>query len=163
MLKAASLVSLVLILSACGSAGNSASDVTPSGLIPPEVEIRQIGGVGGAAARNITGPIAIQLQATVLNQSSEALTLERIEVQSLGAGAYTVQPTTRPFRDAIIASGATQSYEFFVSGTAEDTVMGVNGPVTMRVTAYFNSSLGRFRKIYVQQVNDQLSRPRSPR
>jgi len=147
-------IAATLLFLAC----RTADDAMPESLIPPELQIRQVG-AQPFAARHITGPIPVNFEIAIANRSAETLTLQRIELQSMGMGAYTVQSTAKPF-DRKIVSNAIERVELWAPAQMEQTITGANGPVTLRVTVYFNSDLGKFRRIYVQQVNaSSLRRP----
>jgi hypothetical protein len=148
-----SLFSLLssLVLLACASGSKM-----PANLIEPEFRIRQVGGQA-YAARHVQGPISVNLQIEIINRSAEPLTVERIQIESMGAGAYTMPMATRPFGKAIPANHI-DIFEIWAPATVENTILGANGPVTLRSVVFFDSPVGKFRKVYVQQVNDQMRR-----
>jgi hypothetical protein len=142
----------VAFLVACSS-GISSSP--PTGLIPPELDIRQLGGSAPAASQ-MTGPIPVNFRIRIHNPSGEDLELQRIELQTIGYGAFTISNASRPF-DKPVASGSTVDVETWAPAVANDTIIGVNGPATLRVTAYFKSPFGVFKQIYTREVNRDLS------
>ena len=158
MRKLLASVSLVL-LGACAS-GNStnATSNTKSANAPsvePEVQIMQIGGVP-PAARHVRGGVSVQYAVEVGNPSTEAITLKRVSVQSVSDGAYEVRHS-QPF-DKLIPASERHVVEFFAPAYASgNSVMGANGPVTLRVTAEFRSSRGSFQHIITQVVNSRSS------
>ena len=101
----------------------------------------------------------MSFQVEILNRSKEVIHLKRIEAQSVGQGAYTVQNTSRPF-DTAIAPGQIARVEFWAPTMLENTISGANGPVTLRVIAYFGTDRGDFREVYIRNVNDPLSTQR---
>jgi hypothetical protein len=140
----------VLLVAACASRGAKA----PVAL--PEVTIVQTGGVANAA-RSVTGPIPVRYAIRVANQAKETVTLKRIEMSSMGAGAYTLPSTSRPFDVAIPPDGY-KDVEVFASAVVEQaTIVGANGPVTLRLILHYNSAHGQFQDVVVQQVNDKLT------
>ncbi len=145
------LIGGLLILSACSSAITSADGV---GLIPPELKIRQLGGPG-VLANQLGGPTPVNFEIQVYNPSGETIELERIDLQTLGIGAYTISNASRPF-DKPIPSDKTITVTTWVGAIAGDTIIGVNGPATLRITAYFSSEFGKFKQIYTQNVNTRL-------
>lgn len=147
-----SLPLLALLALAC--AGGKA----PANLIEPEFRIMQKGGTA-QVARHLTGPITVNYHAEVLNRSSETLTLKRIQVESMGDGAYAVRTSSHPF-DVSIPPNQIAAVEFWVAAfIADATIVGANGPVTLRTRVEFDSSEGMFQKIYVSQVNAGSPRP----
>jgi len=142
----------VLFLSlACASHRGANAPVTM-----PEVTLVQTGGVA-SAARNIAGPIPVRYAIRVVNKASEPITLMRIDMQSIGTGAYTLTSTSRPFKTAITPESY-QDVEIATTAIVENpTILGANGPVTIRVILQFDSPLGKFQDVVVQQVNDKLT------
>jgi hypothetical protein len=68
-------------------------------------------------------------------------------------GAYAVESTGRPF-DTKILPEEFQVVEMWVpANISSATIMGANGPVTLRATLQFDSPVGQFQEIVVQQVN----------
>jgi hypothetical protein len=138
----------------------SVRDDSAVDIIDPVFEVHQVGGTG-QAARNVTGPISVNYRIGITNRSSEALTLQQLRMETLGQGAYVVQPTSRPF-ERLIGPGKTEVIEVWLPAFAQDTILGANGPVTIRGTAYFNSSLGKLQRIFMQQLNDGMGGQRRP-
>lgn len=145
-----------LVVGACASQRDNAS----VDLIPPLFRIQQIRTVG-YAARNISGPVTVNYLVDIENQSGEVIHLYQIRMETVGEGAYELVSTQRPFEIAI-EPGATERVEFWGSASASDTILGVNGPATIRATAHFKSAVGSFQKIYIQQLNDGMGDQPSP-
>lgn len=142
----------LLLLSTCATNNSRVS------LIAPEFRIMQITNVG-EAARHVTGGISVGYHAEILNRSSETLTLRRIQLESMGEGAYAVPASTRPF-DLPVPPDQVAAVEMWVPAYIQSaTIMGANGPVTIRAKVEFDSADGMFQKIYVQQVNAGKPRP----
>ena|SRR5438132_926569 len=118
----------------------------------PEITVRQISNVADAA-RQISGNITVQYSVTIHNTTSTLLTLKRADLQSIGAGAYTLPPTSKPF-NVVLSPGETQTVELWAPAVIEDvTVAGANGPVTIRGILQFDSPTGQFQSVVVQQVH----------
>ena len=146
------LLLTVLLLAGCSAAIDSKP---PVGIAPPELEIRQLGG-SGVAASQVTGPTPVNFRIQVHNASSEDIGFQRVEIQTVGYGAYTISNASRPI-DKPIPSNKTLEVDTWVSAYANDTIIGVNGPATLRVTAYFTSPFGTFKQVYTKEVNRDLS------
>lgn len=151
-----SLFLLALMFSSCSSS-RVPSNVS---MIPPELMIRQVGGTA-YAARHEEGNIPMRFEIDILNKTAEPITLERIEMQSMGEGAYTLSTITKPF-DRRLEPDRVETVELFAPAYVNKTILGGNGPVTLRATAYFKNSLGSFRQIYIQQVNERMVPPKRP-
>ena len=67
-------------------------------------------------------------------------------------GAYSVEQTSRPF-SLTVKPDAFETADFWVPAVADSTILGANGPVTMRVIAHFDSPVGQFDEIVIQQVS----------
>lgn len=147
------LLALSLLLAgACASGTSTTSQSSGATSVQPQVQIMQIGGVP-PAARNVRGPVSVQYAVEIGNPSTEAITLKRINVQSVtDGGAYTVR-YSQPF-DEQIPAGDRQVVKFFASANATGlSVSGANGPVSLRVTAEFEGSHGGFQQVVTQVVN----------
>jgi len=130
-------------------------------LIEPEMTFTQVNLVP-QVARYITGAVPVHYQVRVANKSGEPITLTRIEVQSMGIGAYTLPSQTRPFK-VRIAPDHFEIVQFWVPAVIEDaTVYGANGPVTLRAVAHFDSPVGQFESITVQQVHEHPAEEGNP-
>ena len=146
---------LLPLLAIAAVAACSSIDNAPVELIPPEIGLRQLGGPGLAGSQ-VTGPISINVRLTVRNPSAETLTLKRVDFATVGQGSYYVSGASRPFGKSI---GPDQTIELdtWLPADSEGSIIGNNGPVTMRVTAFFDSEVGQFRKVYTINMNTDLN------
>jgi hypothetical protein len=137
---------LILLLPACASTSKPAGP-------EPELLIQQVSNIP-EAARYVTGRISVQYAMAVKNVTPAPLQLKRIDVQSIGYGAYSLAPTSLPF-DVAIAPGETKVVQFWGAAFIDSsTIMGANGPVTLRAVAQFDSANGPVRTTVVQQVHE---------
>ena len=119
----------------------------------PELLVQQISNIP-EAARYMNGRISVQYAVALKNVTPVGLQLKRIDVQSVGYGAYTLAPTSLPF-DVAIAPGETKVVQFWGAAFIDSsTIMGANGPVTLRAVAQFDSAKGPVRTTVVQQVHE---------
>ena len=110
-----------------------------------------------AAARHTDGPLTIHYAMRVENRALEPITLKQVTVQSISEGAYFVSPTSKPY-DLRIDAKQRQEVEFFVSARPAGSIVGANGPVTLRVTCNFEAADGNsFQHIVMQRVNERAS------
>lgn len=144
MRKSLAIVALVLF-GACASQRNNASDVAE-----PQVSIDQLSSAP-AAAEHVTGGMPVQYRLSVTNAAQFPITLKRVDLQSIGSGAYDVNPTSMPF-DVVIQIGATESVDFWVPAYATTSVAGANGAVALRVVTLYDSPSGKFQNVLVRQV-----------
>jgi hypothetical protein len=106
------------------------------------------------AARNVTGGFPVQYRLHVGNHAAVPITLKRVNVQSVGLGAYDVPSTSRPFNLAI-APEKSVAVDFFVPVIiTQPTILGANGPVTLRGVVTFDSEWGPFQRTFLLQANE---------
>ncbi len=118
----------------------------------PEIHISQLSNVSDAA-RHISGGISVQYRVDVTNRLKDAITLRRIDLISLGSGAYTLRPTSYPF-DKQLMAGESTALQFWAPAVIDDvTIVGANGPVSLRLTLQYDTPAGRTQSIVVQQVH----------
>jgi len=156
---AVSLATLLLIATLLTGCSNS-SGTGLANMPEPDVIIAQTSNVA-SAARHETGGTPVQLRVQITNNATQPITLKRVQAQSVGNGAYTITEgmsatSAHPF-DVLIPPTATRTISFWVEAYANDTIIGANGPVTLRMITNFDSPAGKFRKIVVQQVHDNAS------
>lgn len=149
---AASFVVLIALAGCATSKSTSGLGRATANIIEPELEIRQLSHVP-IAARHSTGGIPVKYEFRIANRSAEWIKVVRVDVQSIGLGAYRVDQTSRPV-DRRIEPEEFQTFEFWIPAVVDtETVVGANGPVTLRAVAHFDSAVGQFEKVYVRQVN----------
>lgn len=151
--NAATISLLVLVVVSCATMkSDSGLGQAKVQIVKPEIEIRQLS-VVPIAARHSQGPLPVKYELRVANRSDETITLKRISVQSMGVGAYTVNPQSHPF-DKKIVPGGYEVVQFWIPTVVDDeTIIGANGPVTLRGVVHFDSTVGQFDEVFVQQVN----------
>jgi hypothetical protein len=141
------IIGLSFVLAACSSTQPSVN------ITRPTVEIAQTSGVP-PAARHVTGGLPVRYAIRVSNLAEEQITLRQISIQSLGEGAYTVSPNSRPYKLVVEPNGIVE-VEFWASAFVPvATTVGANGPVTLRLNLIFDSPKGKFEEIVVTQVNE---------
>ena len=158
MRKSLAVLAVVLLFTACASMksdsglGNAKVSITK-----PDIRIMQLSSVP-AAARHVEGNLPIHYRMRVSNRSAEPITIKQVSVQSMGYGAYNVDLTSRPFKTRV-EPDQFQEVEFWVPARIDDaSIVGANGPVTLRATVQFDSPVGQFQQIVVQQVNSMPGR-----
>ncbi|MEO5760049.1 MAG: hypothetical protein ABIQ51_24710 [Mesorhizobium sp.] len=151
-LEAAAVLMVAFTVAGCASMkSDSGQGQTKVDIIRPEVTLSQLSSVP-AAARHSDGGLPIKFRVRVSNRSMEEITLKNLTLVSMGRGAYDVEQTSRPFSMTVKPDG-TDTADFWVPAVADSTILGANGPVTMRVIAHFDSPIGQFDEIVVQQVS----------
>lgn len=142
-----SLIALALI--GCASAAPVA-DKAP--LSEPDVRITQTSRVPEVAAHQ-SGPISVRYRVDLGNRSKENIKVKRIDLQSLGEGAYSLPALTRPFA-VELKPGESKFVELWGPAYIIDpTILGANGPVTIRLTVYYNTPAGPTQSVTIRQVH----------
>jgi hypothetical protein len=118
----------------------------------PEVTIEQT----SAVPRQLLGPMSLRYLVQVRNVAKEPLTLKRIDLNSIGFGSYSVAPLSRPF-DVTIAPGAAATVEILGTGTANSSISGANGPVSLHLVLLFDSALGSFQTQVTQSLRSSTA------
>jgi hypothetical protein len=152
-------LSLVLLGACASSSGNTAtaSAKQKKDAMRPQIQIVQTSGLA-IAARYMNGAFSVRYAVRVMNPSQELITLRRVTVQSVTEGAYQVGPFSMPF-DVAVAATQHQDVQFWVPAeTGYYSVVGANGPVTLRVVCEFDSKKdGRFQHVVMRVVNSRAS------
>jgi hypothetical protein len=142
---------LTLVVAACASTSNDGGTMTDAGGTGPQVTVTQISNVA-SAARHQTGPVPVQYRINVVNRGAAPITLTRVAIQSLGEGAYNVSQSSS--FDARIEPAESRDVEMWApANVAQSTILGANGPVTIRATLQFNAESGKFQTVVTQQVS----------
>jgi hypothetical protein len=145
------LLAVSLLLFAACSSSSSKSAKAP--VTSPEIRIVQTRGIP-PAARHIAGSIPVRYAVRVTNRATEPITIRNIAAQSIAEGAYELRPTTLPFNEQI-APGAHGDVEFWADAVVTNpSMLGANGPVTLRLIVHFDSPKGGFDEVVVRQVNE---------
>lgn len=140
--------SLLFLTAACVSQGKS-SRASMAG-----VQIVQTSAVP-TAARYVQGGVSVQYAVRVTNLTDEPITLRRVTVQSLGEGAYHVQHTMS--YELAVGPQQAQDVQFWAPAQTGRSLVGANGPVSVRVTTEFDSKKGKFQEIVTRVVNERTA------
>lgn len=147
MKRAFSLLALTLIVAACGSTGTTGTPGSPA----VEVHLAQVGSTDNVFY--LSGPIALQYVVEVTNPTNQTFTLRRLELQSIGEGAYYLRTGSVPMNERIAANGST-AIKVAAWGTSRGGRLTSTEPVTMRITAQFDDGQGhRFQRITTENLS----------
>jgi hypothetical protein len=96
------------------------------------------------------GPIALEYQLLVQNRSNETLKLTRLDLQTLGPGAYSLRTGASPMNQLIRPNGTT-SVKINAWGQARGGFLTADEPVNIRGVAYFSTPSGpTIRRVFTQ-------------
>ena len=135
---------LALVLAGC-----AAADQRPAQLLAPTVRVRQM---AGQILPSPYAPVSqIELLVDIFNESSEPITLKRLQLQSLTGGGFRFIPTSKAF-NKVIPSGGVETFDLWVEIAAESPGVDVRSPSTVRGTALFDSPAGGFRHVFTSEI-----------
>jgi hypothetical protein len=140
----------ILLLGGCASQMNN----TKVDIAQPQVEIQQLSSVP-IVAEQVTGGMPVQYRMSVTNAAQVPITLRRVAMRSMGSGAYTVQPTSKPY-SLVIAPGATETFDLWVPAYVTTSVAGANGAVALQLRTQYDTSSGSFENVTVSQVMGRI-------
>jgi hypothetical protein len=132
-----------LVVAAC------ASSKQPSG---PEVAVRLAQTNTANDVFYFAGPVSIQYQLAITNPTNEPLTLERLNLQTIGPGAYSLHTAATPMNLKIPPNG-TSVFNIAVWGRSRGGYLTATEPVTVRGTAYFRGPSGTFVRIFTENLS----------
>jgi hypothetical protein len=153
-MRKAIAASVVLFIVAGCSSGSGANASRPK-IAKPEILLVQTSGIP-IAARHSDGMLSIRYALRVENRADETIKLRRVTVQSISEGAYYVDSTSRPF-DLAIEPKQKGEVAFWAAARPAGSIIGANGPVTLRVTCQFDSPGGKFQHIVMRLVNERTA------
>lgn len=137
------------VLLAVAAAACSSNKVN---IIRPEIGLTQI--VGPADVGYPQGQMDVQYGMRVANRAGDAITLKRVEIQSVGSGAYVLRHDNFYFNERIDPEHYAD-VTFWVHAYARGGPFGhgTSEPVTVRGIAYFESPAGPFQQIFQRDLS----------
>jgi hypothetical protein len=146
-MKRLPLLALSLIVVACAS---SSPDAQKAKAQQPDVDFVQL--VGPADLGYPPGSFDVQYGVRVQNPSSDAITLRRIAVETVGGGGpYALRRDTYYFTDVIPAQNK-KDVAFWAHAIALGNAGSADAQafVTIRAIAYFDTPTGMVRKVVMK-------------
>ena len=105
-------------------------------------------------AYTYNGPVAVKFELSIANTTKDPVTLNRIEIRTIGSGAYTIQPISTPI-NVVVAPGQGKAMPISVWGYARGGRLSSEEPVTVRGTAYLTGPQGAFVKLFTEYITQQ--------
>ena len=122
---------------------------------PPEIDFVQL---SGPAEQNYAqGDIEIQYGLRIRNEAATPITLRTIQVQSVGlGGSYRLRPNTYYFERAVQPQQS-EDVTFWAKAISQGDAAAndISAPITVRVTAIFDSPAGSFRRVFSKMLAQQ--------
>jgi hypothetical protein len=98
------------------------------------------------------GPVNLQFAVTLSNPTDQAVTLQRLDLRTLGGGSFFMRATGTTFHVAVPPHG-TKTVTMSAWGASRGGMLAEDEPIQLQGTAYFNGPQGAF----VRMVNTRLS------
>ena len=98
------------------------------------------------------GPVNLQFQATLSNPTDQAVTLQRLDLRTLGGGSFVMRATGTAFHVTVPPHG-TKTVTMSAWGTSRGGMLAEDEPIQLQATAYFSGPQGSF----VRLLNTRLS------
>ncbi len=143
-MKRAALLVLIAIAAACASQ----QDKGP----PVAVDIEQLD--TPPTGFYYPGVVNIRYQVTVSNGTDQPVTLRRVDLRTPGSGAY-IMRSPNVMLNLKVPPKTAASTTFFAWGQALGGNLHANEPVTLSMTAYFESPKGSFLRTRNQIIQQQ--------
>jgi len=142
MKKALSVLALLFLVS-CSSSQQSSGPSVAIHLVPLNTS---------SDVYYFSGPINIQYQLAVANPTSQPIKLSRVELQTIGSGAYVIRNTSSPM-NVTIPANSTSTFTVSVWGYSRGGSMRSTEPVTVRGIGYFDAASGPFIRMFTENIS----------
>jgi hypothetical protein len=138
------LLAVVLFLAGCAS--SAGDDPSAPGIT---MHIEQID--NGVNNFMYPGRVNIQFVLTATNTTKDPVTLNRVQIQTVSTGAYSIAPYTTNL-NLPLAAGQTLQTTLSVWGYARGGRLYSEEPVSLRGTAYLKGPKGAFVKFFTEYI-----------
>ena len=136
-MKQLTIVAAFLLVAACAAVD-----------VPPDVNAR-LEQIETSGDLRFSGPIYVKYRVWASNFTEEPITLDRVELHTIGPGAYTLNEPALPLKLTIPPKEGASAV-VMARGTATGGTMSMNEPVNVRVTAYFTRGGKSFVRVFNQ-------------
>lgn len=143
---------LLASLACCGFLACASNDAK---IAPPQLDFVQLS--GPAEENYAQGNIEVHYGVRIANRADVPITLRNIEVQTVGlGGSYRLRPATYYF-ERVIAPEKVEDVLFWAKAVSQGDRMSADAsaPITVRVTAIFDSPAGGFRRVFSKMLAQQ--------
>jgi hypothetical protein len=100
------------------------------------------------------GPVNVRYALTVTNSTKDKVKLNRIEIRTIGSGAYTI-PSTSTMINTEVGPGESKTMTIALWGYAQGGRMRSQEPVTVRAIGYFTGPTGAFIRLFSEYFTPQ--------
>jgi len=137
---------LLLLLAACASNGDDPN--------APNVTLHLVPLESAPGALLYGGAVNLQYALSVTNTTNQPVTVERIEIQTIGSGAYNIRPTSTRV-NMKLGPGESKVAQFSLWGNSRGGQLASQEPVTVRAAAYMSSPSGPFVRLFTEYFTQQ--------
>jgi hypothetical protein len=139
-------VLILLLLTGCASAQDDAN--------APNVSLHLAQYESAPNAFLYGGLVNVRYSLSVANRTNDPVTLTRLEIRTVGSGAYTLRPTSTQI-NLDLAPGQEKTIPLSLWGNARGGKMAAQEPVTLRATAYMTGPKGAFVRLFTEYLSEQ--------
>jgi hypothetical protein len=104
-----------------------------------------------ANAYTFNGALNLAFAISVTNTTNQPVKVSRLEIRTIGSGAYTIRPTSIPI-NMDLGPGEAKSMPLSVWGYARGGHMASTEPITIRGTAYLTGPTGAFLRLFSEYI-----------
>ena len=145
-MKYASVLLALVLTAGCASSSNSAQNDLPNKV---QVELGQVSNLSNAYY--FAGPVNIQYQLGITNNTGVPITLRRLQLRTISPGAYALRTPTSTMT-ANVAPGQSTVVNLSAWGRTSGNELSAQEPVSIQGTAYFDSPQGSFVKVFTTLI-----------
>lgn len=104
-----------------------------------------------ANAYTFNGALNLAFALSVTNTTNQPVKINRLEIRTIGSGAYTIRPTSIPI-NMDLGPGEAKTMPLSVWGYARGGHMASTEPITIRGTAYLTGPSGAFLRLFSEYI-----------
>ena len=139
---------ILLLLTGCASGGQ---DDDPNA---PKISLHLDQYEAAPNSYQFNGPVNVRFALSAANTTNEQVKLNRIEIRTIGSGAYSIRPTSTSL-NMDLAPGQVRTVPIALWGYARGGHIASTEPVTVRATAYFSGPSGAFIRLFSEYFTPQ--------
>jgi hypothetical protein len=105
-------------------------------------------------AYTFNGALNLAFALSVTNTTNQLVKINRLEIRTIGSGAFTIRPTSIPI-NMDLGPGEAKTMPISAWGYALGGHMASTEPVTIRGTAYLTGPSGAFLRLFSEYITPQ--------
>jgi hypothetical protein len=144
-MKSASVLFALVLAAGCASSNSAQNDLANK----VQVELGQVSNLSNMYY--FAGPVSIQYQLGIKNDTGVAITLRRLQLRTISPGAYALRTPTSTIT-ANVQPGQSTVVNLSAWGRTSGNELSAQEPVSIQGTAYFDSPQGSFVKVFTTLI-----------